>query len=374
MLLHKSVVQDSRVRREASALAAAGHDVVVLELATVERDRLDGFRRSSVLPPGRLRRLPFHAHRALLAWTFARAVVRERPDVIHAHDAAMLVPGLVGARITGARLVYDTHELATGVPYREGFWTWFVDRIERLALPRTAAVITVSDGIAARLVDRYRLRATPVVLRNVCALEGGGTGGLRASVGLPGGARVVLHQGAPAEGRGCDVLIRATGRIPGVDLVFLGDGAPAYVAELRALAAREGIASRVHFSPSVPLADLLANTGEADVGVTLLQDTCENHHLALPNKLFEYLAAGVPVVAAALPEVARIVDGYGVGATVAQDDPDAVAAGIDRVLAERAVSDALLTRTRAAAEALSWRHERHRLLELYERLAVLPAT
>ena len=60
---------------------------------------------------------------------------------------------------------------------------------------------------------------------------------------------------------------------------------------------------------SVPLDDLLANTAEADVGVTLLQDTCENHRLALPNKLFEYIAAGVPVVASALPEVQRLVEG-----------------------------------------------------------------
>ncbi len=372
MLLHKSVVQDSRVRREASTLAAAGHDVVVLELAPVDPPQLDGFRRVSVLPPARLRRLPFHLHRALLAWTFARGVVRERPDVIHAHDAAMLVPGLIGARLTGARLVYDTHELATGVPYREGFWTWFVDRIERLGLPRATAVITVSDGIAARLVQRYGLRATPVVLRNVCDLQPGGHGGLRERVGLGPDARIVLHQGAPAVGRGCDVLIRAMAHVPDADLVFLGDGAPPYVDELRALAVAEGIADRVHFTPSVALADLLANTAEADVGVTLLQDTCENHHLALPNKLFEYLAAGVPVVAAALPEVARIVDDHRVGVTVQQDDPHAVAAGLRQVLAERTASGALADRAAAAGQALSWTHERDRLLGLYDRLTGLP--
>ena len=69
--------------------------------------------------------------------------------------------------------------------------------------------------------------------------------------------------------------------------------------------------------PSVSLDDLLAHTAEADVGVTLLQDTCENHRLALPNKLFEYIAAEVPVVASALPEVQRLIDAYGIGWCVA---------------------------------------------------------
>jgi glycosyltransferase involved in cell wall biosynthesis len=373
MLLHKSVVQDSRVRREAATLAEEGHDVVVLELAPVEQERLDGFRRVSVLPPARLRRLPFHLHRAMLAWTFARGVVHERPDVIHAHDAAMLVPGLLGARITGARLVYDTHELATGVPYREAFWTWFVDRIERLGLPRAAAVITVSDGIAARLVQRYALAVTPVVLRNVCGLQMTGTGALRERSGVPPGTPLVLHQGAPAPGRGCDVLVRAMAHVPDAHLVFLGDADAPTRRQLDALVAETGLADRVHFVPSVPLAELLAHTAEADVGVTLLQDTCENHRLALPNKLFEYLAAGVPVVTSALPELSRIVHAQGVGATVDQEDPVAVAAGISRVIAARAADAGLLERVRAAAGQLSWRQERGNLVDLYAALSAADA-
>ena len=158
MLLHKSVEFDSRVRREASALARDGHDVTVLELSPVgEGERLDGFARCSVQPAELLRRrLPFHIYRiAFLVW-FVRGIRRLRPDVVHAHDAAMLLPGILGARLTGARLVYDSHELATSVPYREREWAWFVAGIERVVVPRCAAVITVSDGIARRLRKRYR--------------------------------------------------------------------------------------------------------------------------------------------------------------------------------------------------------------------------
>src|SRR5271157_2464371 len=138
MLLHKSVEFDSRVRREASALARAGHDVTVLELAAVPAGaRLDGFARESVQPPPWMRRrLPFHLYRLAFLAGFVQGLRRLRPDVVHAHDAAMLLPGITGARLTGARLVYDSHELATSVPYRERAWAWFVGAIERFAVPR----------------------------------------------------------------------------------------------------------------------------------------------------------------------------------------------------------------------------------------------
>src|SRR5438270_10930063 len=122
MLLHKSVIFDSRVRREASALARAGHDVTVVELADVPPNavELEGFRRRSSCPPNWVRkRLPSPIYRFLMLLYFVDAVLRLRPDFIHAHDAAMLLPGWVGARLTGARLVYDSHELATSRPYRD---------------------------------------------------------------------------------------------------------------------------------------------------------------------------------------------------------------------------------------------------------------
>src|SRR5947209_7168727 len=335
MLLHKSVEFDSRVRREASALAAAGHDVTVLELAPVPAgaDVLDGFRRVSSMPPDWVRRrLPSPVYRSVMLLYFVAGVIRLNPEVIHAHDAAMLLPGLVGSRLARARLVYDSHELASSVPYRERAWAWFVTAIERAVVPRCAAVITVSDGIAARLRDRYRLGTIPTVVRNVSALEAGGRGGLRQRLGVGLDELVVLHQGAPAPDRGCEVLVDAVAMAGGVHLAFLGDPEPGYGERLLARIRERGIEERVSLLPSVPLTELLAWTREADVGVTLLQDTCENHRLALPNKLFEYIAAGVPVVASALPETQQLVDRYGVGWCVAPADASALASTLELAL------------------------------------------
>jgi glycosyltransferase involved in cell wall biosynthesis len=371
MLLHKSVEFDSRVRREASALAAAGHEVCVLELAPIPPgDRaLDGFARHSVLPPAWVRRrLPSPVYRSVMLLFFVAGIIRVRPEVVHAHDAAMLMPAIAGARIVGARIVYDSHELASSVPYRERSWAWFVRSIEAAIVPRCAAVITVSDGIAARLRELYRLRALPTVVRTVSALGAGGVGGLRELLGVGASVPLVLHQGAPAPDRGCDVLVRAAALLDGVHVVFLGDPEPGYGSSLRSLISSLGVGERVSLLPSVPLAELLAWTAEADVGVTLLQDTCENHRLALPNKLFEYVAAGVPVVASALPETERLVAEYGIGWTVPPDDPVALAEALRVALAGRR-DPALRERIAAAGLQLRWSVERDRLLGLYEALA-----
>lgn len=111
MLLHKSVEHDSRVRREARALAAAGHEVTVLHLPR-ERGEFDGvhdgFAVRSVTPPAWVRRrLPTIVYRLVFLLAFVRAAWRRRAEAVHANDVAMLAPGWLAARLLGARLVYD---------------------------------------------------------------------------------------------------------------------------------------------------------------------------------------------------------------------------------------------------------------------------
>lgn len=360
MLLQRTSRFDNRVLREARALAAAGHAVTVVELASVDGPSEPGVSHVSALPPPPVKRwIPFKLHRLVSAFTIARAAARLRPDVVHAHDVAMLPSGWLAARVAGARLVYDTHEFALGVAYRTRAFALLVRVVERLFVPRADAVITVSDGIAARLREIYRLRRPPVVVRNTADPAGSAEGpGLRSELGLDPATPLVLHQGAPARDRGCFALAQAVEQLDGVHLVFLGEGQPEFMAQLRA-----GSNGRVHFVPARPPEQLLAATAEADVGVTLLEDVSENHRLALPNKVFEYVAAGIPVVASDLPELRSLVQRYGIGELVDPADPASVAAGIRAALAQPR-ADAIA----AAARELSWDLEQRALLDLYAEL------
>lgn len=365
MLLHKPVAHDSRVRREAQALLAAGFDVTVIELTRQETDGMS-FDRIAVHPPDWVRsRLGVKAHRAWFGVQFVVRATRLRPAVVHAHDAAMLLPGALVALLSGAQLVYDSHEYATGVPYHEQHWGRFVGALERLIMPRCAAVITVSDGIADRLRSKYRLRRRPIVVRNVCSLpRNGAPFGLREHLNLTD-EPLVLHQGAVAKDRGADVLLRAVAAMSGVHVCFLGagSGADALVDEADAI----GIGHRVHIVPSVPPDNLLHLTTDADVGVSLLQDTCDNHRLALPNKLFEYLRAGVPVVVSDLPEMRGVVDAHGVGWCVTPADADALAGALTEALGKRDCRH-LRDRVARAAEHFTWTVEQQRLLGVYHGL------
>lgn len=366
MLLHKSVEHDSRVRREARALLRGGHEVVVLHAPRSPDglgEELDGFALRSVAPPAWTRRLPSPVRRSLLLLAFVSELRRLRPDAVHAHDAAMLVPGVVGARLTGARLVYDSHEYATGVPYRERLWAWAVGTVERLLIGRTDAVITVSDGIAERLRERYRLADLPAVVRNLPDPEETDPAfeapDLRAALGVPAEAPLILHLGAVARDRGGATLVRAVARVPEAHLLFLGADDSGFAAGLGEVAAAEGVTERVHFRASVPVEQIRAHTRQASVGVTLLEDTCENHRLALPNKLFEYLAAEVPLVASDLPEMRRALSGRPATALVDPASPASVAAGIETALADEA---------EIPPSPFEWEEDAGRLVDLYEGL------
>jgi glycosyltransferase involved in cell wall biosynthesis len=298
--------------------------------------------------------------------SIARRARAMRPDVVHANDIATLIPGYLAARLSGARLVYDTHEYAVGVPYRKAVWAWLAATIERLLIGRCDAVITVSDGIAERLQARYGLKERPTVVRNVPDLPPPASApDLREQMEI-GSAPLVLHQGAVAEGRGGGNLVRAVAEMDSAHLLFLGaDGA--FAEGLVHLASELGVGERTHFHPPVGLTELLSYTTQADVGVSLLEDTCDNHRLALPNKLFEYLAAGLPVVVSDLPEMRRLVSERQVGWVTDPGDP----ADIARALAAATVSrgdESLENRVRVAAAELNWRRERSRLTDLYARL------
>jgi glycosyltransferase involved in cell wall biosynthesis len=368
MLLHKSIEHDSRVRREARALAEAGHEVMVLHLPRAPgglEGEFDGFGVRSVTPPAWVReRLPTIVYRAVFLLSFVGALCRIRPDAVHAHDAAMLLPGSIGAWITGSRLVYDSHEYAAGVPYRDRGWAFAITLLERIVVPRCDAVITVSDGIAERLRLRYRLAKKPVVVRNLPdpseVDDEFDPPDLRGQLGIGTEASLVMHLGAVARDRGCESLILALGDVSDAHLLFLGADDDGYAAGLRDLTASRGLEDRVHFRRSVPVPQVRAYARQADVGISLLEGTCENHRLALPNKVFEYAAAGVPVVVSDHQELrALIVDGVD-GRTVDPSRPEDVAGAIRAILSrEDAPGDG------APQPMLSWKLESERLITVY---------
>ena len=383
MLIERAEVRhDSRVRRAVRALHQAGYDVTLLHHGDRDQEAAvaeDGARGRTVLPAGRrlprrFAALPRPVRRIALWGGYARAAARLRPDVVHAHDLPMLAPAWLAARATGAALVYDTHELATATYHLSRAGQLVTRALERALIGRCDAVVTVSPGIAAALERRYGLAAPPVVVRNVPELEWGAgrpdageVRDLRAAAGIPKGAPLILHQGGVSPGRGCDQAVDGLAGLPDPHLLFLGDVVPGYWEVLADRAERAGAADRVHHVPNVPAETLLAHTRQADAAVTLFDPAQPNYRLTYSNKVFEYIGAGLPVVAARDTAVGDLVERLGVGWAVPFGDAGALARALDTAIRTRD-EPALRARLEAAAGRLNWAVERERLLELYRSL------
>lgn len=376
MLVRNRFTHDTRVEKEARTLHDAGYRVTVVAdagpgLPTREtRGDIDVLRIARRGPP--IPGLRYLLHELRLS----RVLRGLRPDVLHAHDSNALVPVALAARDRRIPFVYDAHDLWLGRPRRERgrlyFWlsqlTYLV--IETLLVPRAAAVLTVSPPIVRHLAKRYGLRKVALVANLPVVGDADGPRDLRVLPGLEGlppGRGMVLYLGGLMGGRGLEQLVDAVRYFEDADLVLLGDGpiGPA----LRTRASQAGVGERVHFAEPVPVDEVIGYASSADVGVSPIVPSCLNYRYSLPNKLFQYMAAGIPVVASDFPQVREIVDSARCGLVVDTSDPRRVAEAVNRILADRTEARAMGERGRAAVEErYNWSTAARTLLEVYAAL------
>ncbi|WP_377269135.1 glycosyltransferase [Peterkaempfera sp. SMS 1(5)a] len=383
MLVTSDVAHDSRVVREAGALAAAGHAVHVqgrdvpegwapAGAAFTVGSSSGGRGLRSSRPPSVRRSgwfwraarwwlLPRHRRRVWSAWAVAAGSELRGGsfDVVHAHDFNTLPTAARLAGEQGALLVYDAHEWWSG-RQRHGRpvpWERLRERrMEAVLTGRADAVVTVAQGIADRL---ERWSAAPVtVVRNTFPAEpdeppGQGAVPLPA---LPGG---VVYAGRIGAGRDLETVLAGAGGQ--AEVVLVGPADEAYAARLTG---RPGGAAELLAPRPVDAVDALLR--RHGLAVVTLADSCDNHRLALPNKLFHAVRAGVPVIAADLPELRRTVQRYGLGELYRPGDPASFAAALGRA---RARYPGLLRSVAAARPELVWEQDARRLVSLYGALA-----
>ncbi len=314
-----------------------------------------------------LMRLAVRAHRWLRTLDFYRraiATVREeRPALVHCNDYNTMWVG-VAARLAGdTTVVYDSHELW---PDRNGRPEprWWLIACEALFVRVAHRTITASPGYADVIARRYRIER-PGVVRNIpdasmlprALSSRNGDSGRSED-------RLALYVGALTTGRGLELSIMALNRLQDVRLRLVGPGRPAYLDELAALADREGVSDRVEFAGAVSSGELIEAISEASVGLALIQPICLSYRMSLPNKVFEYVAAGLPVLGSDLPAIGPLVSEHGIGLLAAPGEVDDVAEKLNEMLdPERNL--AFREAAREAARELSWNHEAERLAEAY---------
>jgi glycosyltransferase involved in cell wall biosynthesis len=378
MLVATSLASDTRVLREARTLADAGHQVHVIgKQVPPDWQPPDGISASSagassmfraegapslggrrLSAPVRIARwlmLPTHRNQAFGRWAqqAARDAADRAFDVVHAHDYTALEVGAALADERGVPFVYDSHELWGGRP-RVGrptpAQTRHEGRVEALLGGRAACVITVGEGVAAELRRRYGWDHVTVV-RNTFALPDP----LPGAPTTPTGA---VYAGRLAPYRELEAIAVASRRVD-LPITLVGPADSTWLAGFDP--------GRASVRPPLPVDDVDGLLTAAGLALVTHSDRWANHRLAMPNKLFHAVRAGVPVVATDVGELGRLVREHEVGRLYRPGDGADLARAI-----EKAVEDypALVAAVHRAAPSLSWESDAAALLGVYQRLPV----
>jgi len=295
---------------------------------------------------------------------FSSATSRFSPDIFFAHDLAMLPVARLASQRSGAKLIYDSHELYSEQEFsarEKQRWT----EIEAKHIRACDAVITVNPSIAKELERRYGLHGVNVIYnaeRSRRSLERKGL--FHRAFELSPDQKVILFQGGLLAGRNLEVLVEAMGHVrnPILNLVILGDGQLS--APLKRLVEKLGLSDRVHLHPAVPQEQLLAFTASADAGVIPYQPNCLNNYYCTPNKLFEFIAAGVPIVASDLPELRRMIQTHRIGLVGDMSTAEKTAQLIDDFFGDSERLQGWRRQTLMARQTVCWEEEEKKLISL----------
>jgi glycosyltransferase involved in cell wall biosynthesis len=322
------LVTDNRVHRTCMAMVELGHEVTLIGrrlLGSPPFDRPYRTKRMRLL----FNRGPlFYAEYNLRLFVL---LLFSSADLLVANDLDTLLANHLARR--GRKLVYDSHEYYTEVPELTARpavrRVWLA--IERWIFPKLKTVITVNDSIAEAYHQRYG--GSLHVVRNIPMKRDLAPAPSRAELGLPADRRILVMQGAGLNiQRGVEEAVLAMKDLPGCQLLLIGGGDVWPVVER--LAKEHRLEDRVRLIGKLPYERMMDYTRNADLGLTLDKDTNLNYRFSLPNKLFDYLNAGIPVLATDLPEVARIIRRYDAGILIPAPDPAVIAREVKAFFAD----------------------------------------
>jgi glycosyltransferase involved in cell wall biosynthesis len=283
-------------------------------------------------------------------------LIYNRYDLLVANDLDTLLPNYIVSKLKQLPLVYDSHEYFTGVPEIQNRpivkWVW--KTIERLIFPHLKNVMTVSDSISFQYESEYGIR--PITVRNCSKNANQIIPFSRDELQVNKDHLLLIMQGTGINiDRGGIELIEAISKTENVSLLIVGGGD--MITVLKEKVIRYNLAERVKFFPKVPWEELIRYTKAADVGLSLDKDTNINYRFSLPNKLFDYITAGIPVIASNLPEVSKIVTENNCGIIIPDVSPAEIMKAIQKLKENQDLLAEFKKNAVIASESLSWENE-----------------
>ena len=359
---------DQRVNRTATTLKEAGYRVLVIGRS---------LKTSTEVSPKRYRTLRFKLWAEKGPLFYALYNIRlfwfllwHHADILVSNDLDTLPANFLASKLKKIPLVYDSHEYFTGVPELinrpkvQGIWK----KIERYCLPKVDYAITVNESIARLFKEEYNkdfsvIRNVPLITKPF--LNDRET--LRKELGLPASKKIIILQGAGINiDRGAEELVESMTYLPEYLLLIIGGGD--VIPDLKKIVLEKNLQNQVWFIPKQPIEILRKYTAACNLGVTLDKANNINYKLSLPNKLFDYIHAGVPVLTSDLPELKSIVIGYNIGKVCPDHDPKNISNMIMEMLSSDEQIKTWEENTAIAAKELNWDKEKEKLLSIFKKI------
>ena len=356
LFVSNDLVCDNRVHRIAVTLTNVGHEVTVIGRKLPQ---------SLPLPdvPYKTKRMKFLFRKKFLFYAemnirYFFFLLFYHYDIATANDLDTLLGVYSATKLRRKKIVYDSHEFFTEVPeliekpIKKSVWL----SIERHIVPKLTHCMTVCNSIAEEYKRLYNINMC--VVRNVPFRKTEDI--IPAAVEFPS-KNIILYQGALNIGRGLELAIDSLEFLHDSCLLIVGDGDK--FLEIQKYAQRKSWHKRIIFIGKVPFSELPTYTTLASVGISLEEDLGKNYHFALPNKLFDYIQAGKPVVVSELPEMSQIVTDFKCGEVLKERTPQMLAHILEKILCDETKS--YQKGSVRASEELCWEKESIKVEQLY---------
>ena len=285
-------------------------------------------------------------------------------DVYISNDLDTLLANFLASKIKKKPLVYDSHELFTEVPEltSKRFVKYFWLQIEKIFFPKLKHIITVSEGIASFYKEKYG--KSILVVRNVPFLNKYSS--MQEEyfnlLSFNKNQKNIIYQGSLNKDRGIILMIDAM-KYVNANLFFLGSGD--LVKEFKENVVKKGLQNKIFFIGRVPFQKLINITKEFDLGLSFEEDTCLAYRFSLPNKIFDYIHAEIPVLASDLPDISKLVSENNIGEVLGSRDPKKTAFQITEMLAKKDYYSIYLKK---AKNKFCWEQEESKITRLFNHL------
>ena len=414
MLVKNSFTHDARVLREARTLASHGYDVTVVALLAAglpEREttsdgihvirvhRGPGASLHAVSDPSQSKASPDPSASKTTKNTVTRkirslavrlikiaasspagdliqrsidkrmrtAALSVQPHIMHAHDLDTLSVGVDIARTLGIPVIYDSHEIASQRNHHSARRKRHSYDHEKPLIDQVDRIIMVSQGCADYTAEIYNITAPDVIMN--CPylpdkpLE---TRDLRVALNIPKSDFLVVHQGSLQRNRGIEETIQAVQDIPDCTLVIIGFGQ--HRPALEQYVTDRKLNHKVKFFGPVPSHELVEWTASADIGIATIIGKSKSYLYSMPNKLFEYVMAGIPVIASDYPDMGAFVKNNEIGLICDPESATEIKSSILELRDDEGLRNRCAERSRAARNTFNWQTEQEKLLSLYNEL------